>query len=147
MTTTEESNEAMSDPNPSIINHISIGTNDFDRAAAFYDAVLPTIGARRIMEHPGAVAYGKQFPEFWVQTPIDGEPATRGNGSHVGFFASSPAQVDAFWKAALDAGAVADGEPGGRPHYGEGYYGCFVRDPDGHKVEATYYDLSKLAST
>lgn len=129
----------MSEQNPSILSHVSVGTNDFDRAVAFYDAVLAAVGARRVMEHPGAVAYGREYPEFWVQTPIDGRGAAAGNGTHFGFFAASREQVDAFHAAALAAGASDDGAPGPRPHYGEGYYGCFVRDPDGHKVEATYW--------
>jgi|AP95_1055475.scaffolds.fasta_scaffold604683_1 catechol 2,3-dioxygenase-like lactoylglutathione lyase family enzyme len=54
----------MADENPSIIHHISIGTNNFDSATAFYDKVMETIGAKRILEFPGAVGYGKQFPEF-----------------------------------------------------------------------------------
>ena len=131
----------MSD-NPSILSHVSIGTNAFDASVAFYDRVLPTLGCKRIMEHPGAVAWGKMYPEFWVQTPIDGDEATVGNGTHIGFFASSKAEVDAFFAAAVAAGAQPDGEPGPRPQYGEPYYGCFVRDPDGHKVEASFFDLS-----
>lgn len=127
---------------PSIISHVSIGTNDFTRACAFYDRVLPALGCRRILEHPGAVAWGKQFPEFWVQTPIDGAPASVGNGTHVGFIAPSQEAVDAFYRAALEAGAQGDGAPGPRPHYGAPYYGCFVRDLDGHKVEAAYWDES-----
>lgn len=126
----------MSDDNPSAISHVSLGSNRFEAAAAFYDAVLATLGIGRQMEHPGAVAYGKAFPEFWLQTPIDGRPAGVGNGTHVGFMAASRAQVDAFWRAALAAGAQGEGEPGPRPHYGEPYYGCFVRDLDGHKIEA-----------
>ena len=90
-----------------------------------------------ILEYPGAVAYGKLYPEFWVQAPIDGRPASVGNGSHVGFFADSKAQVDAFHAAALTAGAGDEGAPGPRPLYGEPYYGCFIRDLDGHKVEAS----------
>lgn len=132
----------MSDDIPSILSHVSIGTNDFDRAAAFYDRVLPTIGAKRIMAFPGAVAYGKQFPEFWVQTPIDGKPATLGNGTHVGFLAASKDAVNAFHAAALAAGAKDDGAPGPRQDYTEAYYGCFVRDPDGHKIEAMFWDAS-----
>lgn len=126
----------MANDNPSIIHHLSIGTNDFDRAVAFYDQVMATIGARRVFEFPGAVAYGKQFPELWVQTPIDGAAATCGNGSHFGFIAPSRSAVQAFYDAALAAGATADGEPGPRPDYGPDYYGCFVRDLDGHKIEA-----------
>ncbi len=135
----------MSDDLPSIISHISIGTNQFEKAAAFYDKVLGAVGCRRIMEHPGAIAYGKQFPEFWLQTPINGEPATVGNGFHIGFMVSSKELVNAFYQAAVDAGASGDGEPGPRPHYGEPYYGCFVRDLDGHKIEATYWDMELAA--
>lgn len=131
------------DDSPSIMSHVSIGTNDFDRATAFYDAVLATVGAKRVMEHPGAAAYGKQFPEFWVQVPGDGAKAAPANGIHFSFFAPSQAAVEAFWNAAIAAGATPDGEPGPRPHYGEPYYGCFVRDLDGHKIEATFWDISK----
>jgi len=128
---------------PTIVQHISIGTNHFDRAADFYDKVLATLGARRILGHPGAIAYGKQFPEFWLQTPIDGEPACPGNGSHIGFFATSKEQVHAFYEAAVASGAAGDGEPGPRAEYGEPYYGCFLRDLDGHKIEATFWDVTK----
>ena len=127
---------------PSILSHVSIGTADFDRATQFYDAVLPSVGCRRVMEHPGAVAYGRVFPGFWVQTPIDGEAASVGNGFHIGFFASSKKAVDEFYHAAMKAGGSDDGAPGPRPEYCVPYYGCFVRDPDGHKIEATYWDTS-----
>ena len=130
----------MEDENPSIISHLSVGTNDFDRAVAFYDQVMVTLGCKQIMKHPGAVAYGKAFPEFWVQTPYNGEPATVGNGFHVGFIASNREAVHAFHEAALRAGGVDDGAPGPRPDYGDAYYGCFVRDPDGNKIEATFWD-------
>ena len=132
----------MADENPSILSHVSVGTNDFDKATAFYDRVLATIGCKRIMEHPGAVAYGKMFPEFWVQTPHDGKTAETANGVHFGFFATSKAQVDDFYKEALAAGASDDGAAGPRADYGPGYYGCFVYDLDGHKIEAMYWDES-----
>ncbi|MGG6295916.1 VOC family protein [Leptolyngbya sp. AN02str] len=129
------------DESPSIISHISLGTNNFDRAVAFYDRVLPTLGCKRMMEHPGAVAYGKQYPEFWVQTPFDGQTATVGNGTHIAFMAATKEEVHAFYEAAIAAGGVDDGAPGPRPAYGEPYYGCFVRDLDGHKIEASYWDM------
>ncbi|MCO6060058.1 VOC family protein [Pseudomonas sp. MOB-449] len=128
--------------NPSILSHISLGTNDFERAVAFYDKVLPTLGCKRIMEHPGAVAYGREYPEFWVQKPLDGRPASVGNGTHIGFFAASKDAVLAFFEAVLDAGGRSDGEPGPRLEYGEPYYGCFVRDLDGHKIEAAFWDMT-----
>ena len=122
---------------PSILSHVSIGVNDLDRALAFYDVVLATVDAKRQHEVPGvAVAYGKHFPEFWVQRPLDGGTANPGNGIHFGFIAPSREAVHAFHEAALAAGARDDGAPGPRPEYGD-YYGCFVYDPDGHKIEAS----------
>ena len=122
---------------PSIINHISIGTNQLENACAFYDKVLSTIGATRKLEIPGfAVAYGKAFPEFWVNTPLDQKEATSGNGIHIAFLAADKAAVQSFYDAAIAAGGTADGEPGPRPEYGPGYFGCFVHDLDGHKIEA-----------
>lgn len=130
----------MADDDSRIVSHVSIGTNDIDRAVAFYDKVLATLGCIRVMQYPGAVAYGKAHPEFWVQTPIDGYPASVGNGTHIGFIAPTKEAVHAFYDAALASGGEDSGAPGPRPHYGEPYYGCFVRDPDGHKVEALFWD-------
>lgn len=127
------------DENPSILSHVSLGTNNFDRAVAFYDRVLPTLGIQRMMEYPGAIAYGKRFPEFWIQIPFDNQTATVGNGTHIGFIAPTKEAVHAFYEAAIAAGATAEGAPGGRPEYSEPYYGCFVRDLDGHKIEASYW--------
>jgi catechol 2,3-dioxygenase-like lactoylglutathione lyase family enzyme len=134
----------MPEGNPSILSHVSVGTNDFQRAVAFYDRVLPALGCKQIMQHPGAAAWGKMYPEFWVQTPIDGKLASVGNGTHIGFLASDKAAVHAFHEAALAAGATDEGAPGPRAEYGEPYYGCFVRDPDGHKVEAAYWDMARV---
>ena len=130
----------MNGANPSVLSHVSIGSNDFERAITFYDAVLSTLGCRRILEHPGAVAYGKHYPEFWVQTPIDGQPAQTANGTHFGFLATTREAVHAFYQKALEHGGQGDGEPGPRPHYGQPYYGCFILDPDGHKIEAMFWD-------
>ena len=130
----------MTEGNPSILSHVSIGTNDFDRAIAFYEPVMASLGCRRVIEHTAAIGYGKAFPEFWVQRPIDGQPAGVANGVHVCFLAGSKAEVDAFYAAAMTAGATDDGAPGPRPEYGEPYYACFVRDLDGHKIEAMFWD-------
>jgi catechol 2,3-dioxygenase-like lactoylglutathione lyase family enzyme len=135
----------MSDDNPSIMSHVSVGTNHFERAAAFYDRVLSTLGAKRIVQHGDAISWGKQFPEFWLHVPIDGKPATIGNGTHIGFMAPSKEAVHAFYDAALKAGARDDGRPGPRAAYGEPYYGCFVRDLDDHKIEAAFWDLELAA--
>jgi catechol 2,3-dioxygenase-like lactoylglutathione lyase family enzyme len=122
--------------------HISIGTNDFERAIKFYDQVLATLNIKRMAEHDGAIAYGQSWPTFWVQKPFDGNPANVANGVHIGFLAKSKEHVNAFYRQALAAGGQCEGKPGTRPDYGEPYYGCFVRDIDGHKIEASYWDLA-----
>lgn len=131
-------NDGSDAPPPSILSHVSLGTNRFEEAVAFYDRVLATLGVGRVMDLSAhrAVAYGRAFPEFWVQAPCDGQRAQAANGVHVAFLAASPQQVQAFHAAALAAGGTDDGAPGPRPHYGPQYWGCFVRDLDGHKIEA-----------
>lgn len=130
--------------NPSIINHLSIGTNNMAQACTFYDKVLGLLGVGRVLDfYPEAVAYGREFPEFWVGPPHDGEKATVGNGVHFAFDVGSEDEVHAFYQAALDAGAKSEGEPGPRPEYTAAYYGCFLRDPDGNKIEAVFWDPSK----
>lgn len=131
--------------NPSIMSHVSVGTNHFARAVAFYDAVLATLGAKQLITHREAVAYGRMYPEFWVNTPLDNKPATIGNGSHFAFFAENKAQVHAFYDTALAHGANDDGAPGPRPEYGDPFYGCYVRDLDGNKIEATFWDTELAA--
>ncbi len=136
------------EPPASIVAHVSLGTANYSEALVFYDRVLATLGVGRFFEEHSvkAVAYGRQFPEFWLQAPFDGRPPSVGNGYHVAFLASSQQQVNDFYQAALAAGAADDGEPGARPHYGDAYYGCFVRDLDGHKIEAMYWNENQSNS-
>ena len=60
---------------PSILHHVSVGTDDLERASAIYDSVMPHLGASRMMSFPFAVAYGKQFPKFWIGKPLEQSPA------------------------------------------------------------------------
>lgn len=131
--------------NPSLMAHVSIGTSDFDKAVAFYDKVLAVFGAQRIVDFPGAVAWGKQYPEFWVQNPIDGGTAQTANGIHFAFLAASKEEVDQFHAAGLASGGTDEGLPGPRTEYTEAYYGAFLRDLEGHKIEAMYWDYSKAS--
>ena len=127
--------------NRKIISHVSIGTNQFKKAIEFYDSVFTAIGIKRVIEllDYNAVAYGKTHPEFWVQTPVNDLPAETANGIHFGFSCESQKHVDSFYEAAIKAGATCEGPPGPRPHYGIEYYGCFVKDLDGHKIEAMHW--------
>jgi catechol 2,3-dioxygenase-like lactoylglutathione lyase family enzyme len=119
-----------------MIHHVSVGTNDIERARAFYDAVLPVIGLRLLHGGDGAADYGSGQTSFSIETPVDGKPASVGNGSHIAFAAEDRAMVDRFYETALANGGSCDGAPGLRPEYDAHYYGAFVRDPDGNKIEA-----------
>jgi len=98
----------MTDASPSIVSHVSLGTNNMSIALPFYDAIMATVGATR-----------KQVIDF----------------DEIGIVA-----------VALANGGTDEGAPGPRPHYGAEYYGCFVRDPDGNKLEATFWDTTKSVS-
>ena len=122
------------------ICHASIGTNDLANAKRFYQQLLQTLDIDMVCDYEHAAAYGKGYPEFWVQIPFDKQVATIGNGTHFGFSATSKAQVDAFYDKAIILGATCNGKPGPRAEYGEPYYGCFVIDSEGHKIEASFWD-------
>lgn len=122
------------------ICHASIGTNNLNRAKAFYQPVLNTLDIELVCDYEHAIAFGKGYPEFWVQKPFDQQTASPGNGVHFGFVATSIAQVDKFYTTAISLGAKDNGKPGPRPEYGEPYYGCFVIDLDGNKIEASYWN-------
>jgi len=127
-----------------MLHHVSVGVADVTRAATFYDAVLKTLGYKRLAEYlPYAVAYGEDHPEFWIGLPHDKRPMSVGNGVHLGFSARSKDQVHKFHAAALAQGGSNNGEPGPRPDYGPDYYGAFVYDLDGNKIEATLHARPK----
>jgi catechol 2,3-dioxygenase-like lactoylglutathione lyase family enzyme len=122
-----------------MLDHISIPVADVDRAAAFYDAVLATIGLRRRKEHSGAIGYGPETraaPIFWILDRQGEEGASPGLGLHVSFQAPDRSSVDAFHEAALRCGGRDAGKPGLRPQYTMPFYGAFVFDLDGFKIEA-----------
>ena len=130
-----------------MLHHVSVGVRDVERAAKFYDTVLSALGYKRVMEFmPYAVAYGEKHPSFWVQLPHNQQAATVGNGVHIGFIARSKDAVHRFHSSALAQGGTDDGAPGPRPDYGPDYYGAFVIDLDGNKLEATLTATPKPAA-
>jgi catechol 2,3-dioxygenase-like lactoylglutathione lyase family enzyme len=122
-----------------MLDHISIPVRDFARAANFYDTVLATIGLKRIKEREGAIGYGTKAgfpPEFWILAQNHADAARSGIGLHISFRVASRGEVHAFHDAALRAGGKDAGAPGARPHYTAGFYGGFVYDLEGFKIEA-----------
>jgi catechol 2,3-dioxygenase-like lactoylglutathione lyase family enzyme len=117
-----------------VIDHLSIQCADVATSAAFYDAVLPTIGGQRILDFGAVIGYGvPPQPDFWLGPRATGEGFRE---SHIAFSAPDRAAVHAFFDAARAAGAEVLHEPRVWPEYHPNYYGAFVRDPDGNNVEA-----------
>lgn len=123
-----------------MIDHIGFGVADYERGKAFYTQVLRTLGAVLVMEAAPeqteggvrACGFGRDgHPAFWIGSDGKTAPAL-----HAAFTAESREAVDRFHQAALAAGATDNGAPGLRPHYHANYYAAFVRDPDGHNIEA-----------
>ncbi|OAP40957.1 glyoxalase [Sinorhizobium glycinis] len=118
--------------------YVTVGTNDLERAGAFYDVVLPTLGYRRQRQDETEIGYGADGDvrvRFWVVTPFNREPATYGNGVSIALVAETRSAVDAFHAAALAAGGTDEGAPGLRPFHAH-FYGAWVRDLDGNKIAA-----------
>lgn len=125
-----------------MIHHASVGSSDLARSRIFYQAVIPLLGYRLIGEDDQSLDYGAAVFEFSVERPLDGEPATGGNGTHIAFEARSHADVDAFHLAGLAHGGRDAGPPGLRPGYDANYYGAFLLDPDGNKIEAVTFSAT-----
>lgn len=119
-----------------MIDHVSVGVTDLERAAAFYEAVLATLGYAKRDDRPATIGFGKDYSEFWINRRAAASPP---DGAHVALRARSMQAVDAFHAAAIAHGGSCDGAPGLRPQHGEGYYAAFVRDPDGNRIEAVTF--------
>jgi catechol 2,3-dioxygenase-like lactoylglutathione lyase family enzyme len=128
----------------SILDHVSLVISDYARSKVFYQRALLPLGIKPVKEHGQACGFGcDKKPEFWIcagpasfQKP---EQLKHITPVHMAFSTHSRAEVDAFYKAAIEAGAKDFGAPGLRPHYHPNYYGAFILDPDGHNIEAVYH--------
>src|SRR5690348_13070794 len=116
-----------------MIGYVTLGTNDIQRAAKFYDALLGTIGAKRFMEFDGFIAWSVSpgSPGLSVIKPYDKMPATVGNGVMVALVVDSKAKVDAVYKKAIELGAKDEGPAGPRS---DNFYAGYFRDMDGNKL-------------
>ncbi len=122
-----------------MIGYVTLGTNELERARRFYEQLLAEIGARRLLELPdarGYTMYGRsgREPMLAITRPIDGNPATAGNGTMIALAMASREQVDRFHVKALELGAADEGAPGVRGPEEMGFYGAYFRDPDGNKL-------------
>jgi catechol 2,3-dioxygenase-like lactoylglutathione lyase family enzyme len=116
-----------------MLDHVSIQVNDLPASTAFYDAVLATLGGRRLMDFGRVVGYGVDRPTFWLGITTTSEPARE---AHLAFAAPDRAAVRAFYDEAVRLRAPVLHEPRVWPEYHQTCYGAFVRDPDGNNVEA-----------
>jgi catechol 2,3-dioxygenase-like lactoylglutathione lyase family enzyme len=123
-----------------MIDHVGFAVADAERSRRFYEQALAPLGISLIMSVPaekteaGGAAHGfgsDGKPYFWI-----GDNERVGEGTHVAFVAETRADVDSFYRAAIDAGGQDNGGPGLRPHYHPDYYTTFVFDPDGMNIEA-----------
>ena len=130
-----------------MLDHVSLRVADYDRSKKFYEAALRPLGYKLAMEAASGAGFSKGFiPAFWIKqgkpmsSAVRAEPpeldACGGPPVHVAFASDDRSTVDAFYRAALDAGARDNGAPGLRPNYHPNYYGAFVLDPDGYNIEA-----------
>lgn len=116
-----------------MIGYVTLGSRDLERSAAFYDALLGELGARRGMDFPGFVLWGTSptSPSLAICRPNDGQPATVGNGVMVALACSSREEVDRLYARAIALGATDEGKPGPR---GDTFYAAYFRDLDGNKL-------------
>jgi catechol 2,3-dioxygenase-like lactoylglutathione lyase family enzyme len=121
-------------------SHNMVGSNDLERSRRFYDAVFGALGAEPGRLDPkGRLVYTHNGGRFVVTTPIDGNPATAGNGCTIGFAMDGPEQADAWHKAGVEAGGTSiEDPPGVREAAGHRMYLAYLRDPDGHKLCALH---------
>ena len=121
-----------------MIGYVTLGTNDMDKAAAFYDALLGTLGAGRSMEAETFIAWatGPGAPAISIIKPADGNAATVGNGVMVAIPLDSKEKVDALHAKALELGGTDEGAPGQRM---DNFYAGYFRDLDGNKLNAFHF--------
>src|SRR5262249_23647324 len=123
----------------SMIDHVSVGVADLERAARFYEAALAALGLSRLVTRPGTVGFGKTYPAFWINLRKWMTKGPAVTGMDRGWRARTTAEINASHPAAVNAAGLADGPPGLRPHDRVRYYAAFVLDPDGNRIEAVTF--------
>lgn len=126
-----------------MIDHLGINCSDWAQSQEFYDKVLHVLGYSRQMDMGSAVGYGREGkPAFWIADAAAGDASGTNREVHIAFAAKDAEGVQAFYHTALALGAEPLHAPRLWPEYHPGYYGAFVRDPDGNNVEAVFHGAS-----
>ena len=127
-----------------MIGYTMVGTRDLDRSLRFYDPLFSELGWDQCWRDEQSASWGDKdnetAPRFFTGYPFDEQQAGVGNGAMTAFLAEGPAMIDRLYEIAMRRGGSDEGGPGFRPHYGEGFYGAYVRDPDGNKLAFVCYD-------
>ena len=118
-----------------MIGYVTAGSNNFEAAAAFYDALFGTLGASRAFDSDTFIAWTTKpsTPGFSIAKPYNGEAATVGNGVMIAIAMDAPEKVDVFYAKALELGGTDEGAPGARS---DNFYAAYFRDLDGNKLNA-----------
>ena len=122
-----------------MIDHVSIAVRDLAQSTKLYEEMLAALGYAKLAVLPHTVGFGKTYPEFWLNLRPQVQPAAADTGSHVCLRAPSEEAVSAFHAEALAQGGVSAGEPGPRQAAMTNYFGAFIRDLDGNKIEAVSF--------
>jgi catechol 2,3-dioxygenase-like lactoylglutathione lyase family enzyme len=122
-----------------MIDHVSISVRDLDRSGVFYAALLAPLGLTELVRRERSIGFGARYPELWLNLRPGMAPIAADTGSHLCLRARTPEAVAAFHAAALGNGGSDDGAPGPRKAAMTTYFGAFVRDPDGSRIEAACF--------
>ncbi len=122
-----------------MIDHVSVAVSDLAASARFYEKVLAPLGLTRLVEREKTIGFGKRYPEFWLNARPDMAPMPADTGTHICLRAASKEAVTAFHETALSLGGRDDGAPGDRQATMTTYFGAFIKDPDGNKIEAVTF--------
>lgn len=123
-----------------MIGYVTVGTNDLEKSAAFYDALLAPLGANRVMDEASFIVWSNGGEAgFSITKPFDEKPATVGNGVMVAVAVPDNATVDTLYEKAIEIGATCEGKPGLRGGEDSGFYAAYFRDLDGNKLNFFHF--------
>jgi catechol 2,3-dioxygenase-like lactoylglutathione lyase family enzyme len=130
-----------------MIGYTMVGTNDLTRSVRFYHPVFSEMGLDQCWRDDQSASWGKtsdeNYPRFSTGYPFNGKEANVGNGTMTAFLFDNTDMIDRLYQIAMREGGTSEGEPGFRPQYGDGFYGAYVRDPDGNKIAFVCYHAKK----